>query len=154
MLLRNPAFDLTRMEIYDFSDLVDILGSESLIQARRIVGISGIAWKQPMNADMALKQAQDDHSPMPAFWAEDGSGYRGSYYVPVLKEKPVETLKPDDVQLIVELLIRTMGAEGYRSVLSEMENKKEVWSEYAAQTGCDSSWENSQELGRQAGMPP
>ena len=78
------------------------MGSESLKQAKRIVGKRGIAWKRPMDADTALKRAKGNHSEMPAFWADDGSGLYGQIYnIPVLKAKPAEALKQGDVQLIV-----------------------------------------------------
>ena len=73
MLVRNPEFDLTKMDIYDFSDLVDISGSESLKQARKNVGRKGVARKKPLDADAALKQAKDNHSGKPVCWADDGS---------------------------------------------------------------------------------
>ena len=75
-------------------DLVGIVGSESLEQARRIVGRKGIAWKKPADPEIALKYAQENHSGMPASLVDDVSGYYGQIYsIPVLKEKPTETLK-------------------------------------------------------------
>ena len=65
MARRNPEFDLTKLEVFDFSDLVDILGSESLKQASKIVGRKGIAWKTPANPKVALEYAPDNHSGNP-----------------------------------------------------------------------------------------
>ena len=90
---RNPEFDLGKLEIYDFCDLVDILGSASLKQARKIVGRRGILWKAAARPEEALSYAQRYHGGKPAFWARDGSCYYGQIQnIPVLKDKPDETL--------------------------------------------------------------
>ena len=128
MLVRNPEFDLTKMEIYDFSDLVDILGSESLKKARENVGRKGIARKKPLDADVVLKQAHDNHSGKPACCADDGPGLcrnNQHYSTPVLRGNPKGFLTKCDVQLIIDQLVTTMGAEGYRSALIKMGKPEE-----------------------------
>ena len=131
MTRRNPEYDLTKFEVFDFSDIVDSLGSESIKQARTIVGIKGFACKTPANPKVALKHTPGKHSGYPGFWAEDGSGFYGQIYsIPVLKEKPTELLKSGDIQLIVELMITTMGIEGCRSALLKQENQKEMLAQY------------------------
>ena len=140
---RNPEFDLGKLEIYDFCDLVDILGSASLKQARKIVGRRGILWKTAARPEEALSYAQRHHGGKPAFWARDGSGYYGQIQrIPVLKDKPGETLTGGDVQIIVELMIASIGIEGYRSILLQEEKQKEVMASCIEQSGQACSWDN------------
>ena len=112
MLARNPEFDLTKMGIYDSSDPADILGSESLNQARRVVGRKGIAWEKPLDAGVALERAKNNQCGRPASWADDGSGLyaRNQHYIiPVLREKPKASLTKCGIQPNTELLITTRG---------------------------------------------
>ena len=91
----------------------------------------------------ALKYAQDGHGVMPKIWAADGSGYFGQLYnIPVLKDKPTETLKEGDVQLIVELMITTMGIEGYRNALPKTDNQVVVHGHFVADTENGCTWEH------------
>ena len=75
-------------------------------------------------------------------WARDGSGYYGQIQnIPVLKDKPEETLTRGDVQIIVELMVATIGVEGYRNILHQEEKQREVMAKYVEQSGHSCSWE-------------
>ena len=59
-----------------------------------------------------------------------------------MKDKPTETLEKDDVQIIVELMVATIGIEGYRSILLQEEKQNDVLARYVEQSEQPCSWEN------------
>ena len=138
---RNLDFDLRKFGIHDFGDLVDILGSDSLRQATKIVGKEGILWKQTIEPEEALKTAQGTYGGYPLLWANDGSGYCGHVKnIPVLKDKPEETLTNDDVQIIVELMISTIGIEGYRNSLLQETTQRQIMEKWSDDTQQPCDW--------------
>ena len=79
---------------------------------------------------------------LPLLWADDGSGYRGqSQNIPVLKDKPEETLENGDVQIITELMISTLGIEGYRNNLLQKTTQFEVMEEVFKDSETLPEWE-------------
>ena len=150
---RNKDFDLTKFDVHDFGGLVDILGTDSLRQARRIVGRKGILYKQAIDTDEALKAAQGIYGEdLPLLWADGGSGYCGQLQnIPVLKDKPKETLKNDDVQIIVELMISTLGIEGYRNSLLQETTQMEIMKEAFKDSEQYCTWEKFSKGQNQSG---
>ena len=58
-----------------------------------------------------------------------------------MKEKPTEISEKGDVQINVELMVTTIGIEGYRNILLKEDKQREVMAKYVGQTEIACSWD-------------